>query len=321
MPIIVNPGLVTPPTEPAPTAGPNPWLATDLLTLTWTGWTGETWTVQGDTSSRAIMELEGRAGFGMPPVTHFFTESATLDGATWDGYRVGARPFDFPVFVTGASATEARAEQARFMATLRPDQQGTLTVADPTGRRRFIDLRYMSGADEEFRSSTYGLYWFSHKLKMVAEQPYYYGEPIPLTFVNDGNVNFYGGGVGTLAPLYYISNSQTLGNAVVTNPGDVDAWPVWKLYGPFSAATLTVGGAVIQFPVTVSAGQWIQIDTRPKKQTIVDQAGGNRWGDAGQVTFAPIPYSASTQLSLSLADTDEDTKVEVEFTPNFWRAW
>lgn len=319
MPIVVNTGTAVPPVTP-PTPPPS-YIPTDLLSLSWTGWNGDTWQVQGDLLSKAAMERYGRVGFGMPPVSHFWTESATLDGATWDGYRIPARPFGFPVFLTGTSPTEARAEQARFMATLRPDKQGTLTVADPTGARRHIDLRYLAGADEEFDSSDYALYWYSHKLQMVAEQPYYYGDPIPLTFVSDENSNFYGGGVGTQAPLFYIGSSQTTGNAVVPNPGDVDAWPVWKLYGPFTSATLTVGGSAIVLPFAVTAGHWVQVDTRPKIQTIVDDLGVNKWGSAGAVAFAPLPFSASTEITITLAGSDPDTKVEVEFTPNFWRAW
>lgn len=320
MPIVVNTGTIAPPPPPPAPSGDSG-VATDLLALTWTGWNGDSWAVQGDQLSKAAMERYGRVGFGMPPVQHFFTESATLDGATWNGYRVPARPFGFPVFVTGSTPTEARAEQSRFMATLRPDKEGTLTVADPAGNRRYIDLRYIGGADDEFDSSDYALYWYSHKLQMQAEQPYYYGDPVHLEFVSDENVNFFGGGTGTQAPLFYIGSSQTTGNAIVTNPGDVDVFPIWKLHGPFTSATLTVGGATIEYPVSVASGHWIQIDTRLKKQLIVSDAGVNKWGSAGAVAFAPIPASASTQLSLSLAGSDAETMVEVDFTPNFFRAW
>lgn len=321
MPVVVNLGTDTPPvTPPEPPVG-NPAIATDLLALTWTGWNGDTWEVQGDSLSKAIMERYGRVGFGMPPIEHFYTQSATLNGTTWNGYRVPGRPFGFPVFVTGSSPTEARAEQARFLTTMRPDKVGTLTVADPTGARRYIDLRYQSGADGEFESSEYAMYWYSHQLQMLAEDPFYYGDAIPLEFVAPGNVNFYGGGDGTQAPLFYVGESRTTGNAVVPNPGDVDAWPIWTLHGPFTSATLTVGGATINFPADIGAGHWLKIDTRLKNQLIVDDLGANRWNDAGAVAFAPIPASASTQLGLTLDGSDVDTKVEVEFTPNFWRAW
>ena len=318
MPIVVNTGSSTPPVTPPPVPS---YIATDLLSLTWTGWNGDTWDVQGNHLSKATMERYGRYGFGMPPVQHFFTESATTDGAVWNGYRVPGRPFGFPVFVTGSSPTEARAEQAKFMATLRPEKIGTLTVADPSGARRYIDLRYMGGADEEFESSDYALYWYSHKLQMLAEQPYYYADPIVLTFDSEDPVNFYGGGVGTQAPMFYINSSQTTGNAVVTNPGDVDAWPVWKLFGPFTSAVLSVGGVQIVYSEAVTSTHWVEIDTNPKRLTVVNDAGVNKFAKATTLNTAPIPFSASTPLALTLNGSDPTTKVEVAFTPNFWRAW
>lgn len=319
MPIVVSPGtVVPPPTPPAPLPS---YIATDLLSFTWTGWNGETWQIQGGLGSSAVMPIDGRTGFGMPPVTQYFTESATSDGSTWHGYRTQARTFDFPVFVTGSTPTEAREEQARFMSTLRPDKVGVLTVADPLGRRRYLSLRYISGADEEFQSSNFALYWYSHRLRFVAEQPYYYGDAIPLEFKSETGVNFYGGGVGTLGPLFYISNSQTTDNAIVTNPGDVDAWPVWKIHGPFTSFTGTIGGKSIALPITKTVGHWIEVNSNPEVQTIVDDLGANMWAFAGAVDFGAIPASSSTQLGITLVGSDVGTKVEVEFTPKFWRAW
>lgn len=321
MPVVVAAGTVTPPVIPPRTPIGDPYIATDLLSFTWTGWNGETWQVQGGIRSSAVMEIDGRTGFGMPPITQYFTESATQDGSTWQGYRVGARTFDFPVFITGATPTEARAEQARFMSTLRPDKLGVLTVTDPEGKRRHLNLRYVSGADDEFQSSNYALYWFSHKLHFVAEQPYYYGDPIPAEFDSIAGVNFYGGGVGTLGPPYYIGNSRTTANAKLTNPGDVDAWPVWKIHGPFTSFIGVVGGKTINLPITKTLNQWIAIDTNPNKQTIVDNTGANMWAFAGAVDFGAVPAESTTQLGLTLAGSGVGTSVEVEFTPKYWRAW
>jgi len=320
MPVVVSPGTVTPPVD-VPTPIGDPYIATDLLSFTWTGWNAETWQIQGGLGSSAVMQLEGRNGLGMPPVTQYFTESATTDGATWQGYRVQQRVFDFPVFVTGSTPTEARAEQARFMSTLRPDKVGVLAVADPLGNRRYLNLRYLSGADEEFLSSNYGLYWYSHKLRFTAEQPYYYGDSVLLEFESVTGVNFYGGGVGTFAPDFYIANSQTTDNAIITNPGDVDVWPTWTIHGPFTSFTGTVGGKSIALPIPKTLNHWIRVDSNPEKQTMVDDLGANMWGSAGAVEFGAIPASASTQLGLTLVGSDAGTKVEVEFTPKFWRAW
>jgi hypothetical protein len=108
---------------------------------------------------------------------------------------------------------------------------------------------------------------------------------------------------------------------VVTNPGDVDAWPAWKLYGPFTSAVLSVGGVQIVYSEAVTTGHWVEIDTHPKRLTIVDDLGVNKFAKATTLNTAPIPYSASTPIALTLNGSDPTTKVEVAFTPNFWRAW
>jgi len=319
------PILVATTTEPLPETPPTPGvefgIATDTLALTWTGWNGDVWQIQGDPRSLARLEVDGRVGFGMPPITHYFTRSATTDGAQWQGYRVDERPFEMPLFVTGATPTLAREEQSRFMSTLRPDKRGVLTVADPVGNRRHLQLRYFAGADEEIRQSTYGLYWYSHRLRMIAEEPYYYGDTTLKEFAPDASVNFYGGGVGTLGPPFYIGSSSTTDSAVLTNPGDVDAWPVWTVHGPFTSFVGGVGGALINLPIAKGAGEWIKIDTTPSRQTIVDHTGANMWPNAGAVEFASIPAASTTVLTLTLAGTGVGTKVEVEFTPQYWTAW
>lgn len=319
MPILVGPQSPTelpeePPVEVAPVL--------DSPSMFWTGWTGDEWQLAGNFAALTLLERD-RTGMIMPPVEHILTESATGDGAHWQGYKTRVRELQWPLFVWGDDGTAMRAEHDRFLRTLQPDQTGVFTVAFPDGLRKSLNLRYSSGAEGSQGANVYGVTWMRHVLSLIATDPYFYGTAQTITFGNASATNFYGGGtVGvSKAPPFVISSSQTLANATVFNSGDRPAWPVWKIHGPFTSFTVGVGSATITLTVTKTAGQWVEINTDPLQGTLKDQAGANMWASAGTVTFAALPPLATTPLSITIGGSDANTKVDFTFTPRWWRAW
>jgi hypothetical protein len=289
--------------------------------MTWTGWTGETFNLAGDFKAATLMEAEGRSGLVMPPIEHYSVRAATSDGETWQGYNVLPRDVTWPIIIVGDSPQAMREEHRRFLATMRPDQTGTLDVYAPDGEKRSLTLRYMAGAEGDFGTTTYGGYWLRHSIKMRAYDPFFYGDPITQPFAYAPGVNFYGGGTGTTAPLFYISSSRTVDSAQITNPGDADVYGVWRIYGPFTSATVGFGSSTIVLPFTISAPHWVEVNTDRRVATIVDDLGANRWADAGTVKFAPLPAGATTTLAVTIAGAGTGTAVEFSFRPKFWRAW
>lgn len=316
MPILVS---TTPPVGPTvPDVLPGSQLQP---TMTWTGWTGDSWVLGGNFNSKALLEADGRGGLLMPPGENYSDRSATADGETWQGYSVLPRDVTWPLVIIGDSPQDFRTEHARFLTTLQFGKSGTLTVTHPDGSRRSLQLRYVEGGEGDFGVNAYGISWMRHPVKMRAYDPYFYGDPVTEVFDYSPGVNFYGGGVGTLGPPYHLSSGRTIDSAAITNPGDVDAYGVWKLHGPFTSATVTVGGKQIAVPFARTLGQWVEINTDRRIATIVDQAGANRWGDVGVVQFAPIPASASTTIGINLVSAGAGAQVEFTYTPKHWRAW
>jgi hypothetical protein len=291
----------------------------------WTGWTGDTWTLAGDVASKAFLEADGRSGLLFPPVEHRFKESAVADGSEYRGTRVLNRPLTWPLFIHERSGAALRAEQNRFLRTLEPDKVGKLTVLHPDGHRRYLDLRYEDGAKGDEGRSNFGIIWVKHQLTMVTEQPYLYGDAVLYPFTGAVPVNFFGGGTigSSKGPPFFISSSQTLASATVTNPGDRPAWPVWKLVGPMTSFTSVLDGATIEIPISLTLGQSITIDTNPRRQTIVRETGANQWPllSSADIEFTPVPANGSSELNLTVAGSTSDTRVEVTIVPMWWRAW
>lgn len=315
MPIVVS----TQPLPPTPDEPVEPKFR-DEPTLIWNGWTGDAWTLALDKSARAFIEEDGLSGILKPPVQHYLSEPATRAGSTWQGHRVLAREVVLPLFVWGDTPSQMRAEDTRFRRTLRPEQTGVLVVADPDGTRRELTLRYLSGAEGRYGADTYGKTWCRHQVTLLAEDPYFYGDPVTVTFGGTAGGNFYGGVTG-VAPLFVISTNQTIAGAALNNPGDEDAWLTWKIYGPMTSFVGGWGGNLINLPITLTAGQWLEVNSDPQQATIVNQAGVNQWGAAGDVRFAPLPALATTSLSMTIVGSTAATKVEVTFRPKHEAAW
>jgi len=309
-------GPVTPPVESLPAQYAQP-------LLTWTGWTGDTWTLGGDFKSMALLEADGRGGLVMPPVEHYSDVSATAVGAVWQSHTVLPRDVTWPLIVIADSPQAMRTEHRRFMTTLRPDKTGTFTVTAPDGERRSLEMRYVSGGEGDFGVNAYGISWIRHGLTMRAYDPFFYGDELVASFKYSAGVNFYGGAPGGFGPPFYISSSQTIDSAVITNPGDADVYGVWRLNGPFTSATVGFGSNTITIPFAVSAGNWVEVNTDRRIATIVDQTGANRWPSvaAAAVKFAPLPASSTTTLAVSVVGAASGMSVSFTYRPKHWRAW
>lgn len=314
MPIIVSPdGSSVPPPNPTPAYSDTP-------LLTWNGWNGDSWVLAGDLTADTFIDVDGLGGILEPPVQHYYSDT-TSDGSVWQGCRLLRREVTVPLWVFADSPSEMRAEDARFRATLRPEKLGTLRVSEPDGTHRDVLLRYISGAEGKFSQSTYGKFWIRHDIVMTAEDPYFYGDPISFTFSAAPSSNFYGGVPGGFATPFVLSSSQSIGSASVYNPGSEPAWVTWRINGASTNFEGGWDGNLIVLPIALSSGDWLDVNSNPEWQTIVDQDGLNKWSSAGPVTFAALPPGVSTNLGLTVDGSNDDTSVVVTFRPKFRSAW
>jgi phage-related protein len=116
---------------------------------------------------------------------------------------------------------------------------------------------------------------------------------------------------------------------IIINQGDLEAYPIWRINGPASAITITqdVPASGESFAltenggVTLTAGQWVEIDARPSHTrtnlSVLDQAGLSRYDRV-------LPTSSFFQLdpgenrfTISLSGATGDTSIELRYLARY----
>jgi hypothetical protein len=81
------------------------------------------------------------------------------------------------------------------------------------------------------------------------------------------------------APIYVSAASGAADRpGWVVNSGNTPTYPVIRITGPCSNVTVVhaESGRVLQLPtLSLTAGQWVELDARPGRVSVVDQNGGN----------------------------------------------
>ena len=177
----------------------------------------------------------GVSGLGAAPVT-LTTDPLPRGGARIRHIQPQPRTIVWPIHVEADTHQEFidlwRAIGKAFTDTSRYGP-GILDIARPDGRRRQIKVFYQEGFDGLGQPGT-GLNWDNAVITLFCEDPYFY-DPVPVSVSR----SFGGGAADYLAPYPSVSSSQVLGDTVLTNPGDVEAWPTWTVTGPATLVTVT----------------------------------------------------------------------------------
>ena len=107
--------------------------------------------------------------------------------------------------------------------------------------------------------------------------------------------------------------------AAVANFGDVDSWLHYKLEGPITNPRLGIGDEDILLP-SLTAGQWLDIETNPDYWAIWDQAHVDRsW--IGERWHVKAPAGTDTvPITITGTGTTSATKLTVTVPQLFWTA-
>lgn len=308
----------------APVAPPIKWFGLDM---TWIGWDGSEWSLTSAENGTVMMP--GLRGMTMPPVIHHRAAHASLPGARWRGYSIDVREVFWPIQIYSSTESQDWIDRDRaFWKTLDPSRTGTWVVAQPDGTQRTIKLRFSGDGDASFDHDPSLKGWNNYGITFAAEQPFWEGEPITKGWAPGpagDDPPFFG---TTGGPTFTISgNSEdSMPKAKLTNPGDVDAWPVWRIYGPVTSATVGVGSRTITLPFDIPAGTVVEVNTDPGSQTAM-QGPADKWGSdltadwtykLGDIDFAPLKPRQSSVLTLTVTGTGS---VECTIYPRYFRAW
>lgn len=308
--------LVASPRPFPPPPAPVPW--TGVASMTWSSGLYGEFNLIDPTVHGVMLVQDGVRGLSMPPVQRWTSTSPALDGSTWRGHRIQEREVFWPLFVWSDQGTDAWLDvDTRLWKSLRPDEVGVWEVATRDGYRS-LRCRFVDDGDHSFGRDPLKTGWTLYGIRLVAESPFWEGDRILVQWDTVADEPLLPG------PPFTIAGSNRMDSAVLDNPGDVAAWPVWRVWGPCATARVGLAGRVIEIPFSIADGEILEIDTSPDAQTamlIVNDVGGDegtdRTGDLGAAEFAPVPAGEALELSLDAAGG----YVECELTPLYYRAW
>lgn len=299
------------PIPPAPV--PSPWVG---LTQTFTDWEGNVWDLTDYQAAGVILAADGLRGLSDPEVEDFTDEAAGVDGQRFRGFRVKAREclWNLVVFSEASSAEFMERDRALGRA-LRPGRYGTWTVSQDDGTSRSLRVRIVPGGDTVFDRDPVQAGWAAYQVKLVADDPYWYGDPVPREFSVETPINFTQT-EDAAQDGFYVWGGASTSEASIENDGDVPAWPVWTAVDALTSPVVGVGSKTIAIP-TQTGGHTMVVDTSPTVRTALLD-GVDATGSLSAAEFAPIPEGGVQALSVTATGTGT---VRVQIRPRYFRAW
>lgn len=285
---------------------------------TWTGWDGSEWDLTGSRSTGVYLR-PGVRGLNMAEVVPYLSELAGVNGSQYRGHRLTRASVFWPLSLWHDGNSQDWIDyDSAFWRTMQPGKLGTWTVRQPSGAARHLRLQFASDGDHAIDWDPGQMGWTQYGVYLRADQPLWEGDPVVRSWEPQESQPFFGGDLGGgFGPPFYISSGQTLANARMDNPGDVEAWPVWTITGPVDTVSVGVAGRTVTVPFPLLEGESLVIDTRPTEQTAF-KGTTELTSSLGAADFAPIPAGDSRPLSLSMVGAG---RVEARLVPLFLRAW
>jgi hypothetical protein len=300
--------------EPGGTADPtNPGGGTGYALTTADG------TIWDLTDREGLLLTLGRRGFDSPTYDAITAESPAFDGEEFLSARALPRDLILPLYLQAETREAFIARKRSLLAGLSPRRGlATLAVTEQDGSQRTLRCYYTGrGGEGDTARDRAGRLWSRLTLELRAPDPYWRGAAIRTEFANPVSSSFY-----PIPPLQ-VASSQGLGESTLDVRGDVDAYPVWTVYGPTSggielcAMPAGTGERDLMLSSVLAADEWLRVDTDPTRLTIIDQDGANRWGDleSGSSLWSIPP--GSLDVEVFAAGVGAGTRVVLEYQPRF----
>lgn len=310
MPIIVSPPAeapaVIPIPQPIPQRSPARWV--------WTGG-GDTVVLSGEPDGQLSMGPGGVTGHLAAPVQVFWSEPTTMDGSMYLGERTLPRTLGVRFHAWGDTTDEWEALEQRLVRAF-TSGDGTLTRHHVDGRSRSIACRYLSGLEASEDGDPGSRLHGRFSLLLRAPDPWWYGPTESMTFRPAVSRTFLGKSGDPF--VFWLMPSPAMTNAMIVNPGDVEAFPEWVITGPCTRVVLT-GPSALTLTHTLAAGEAMTVRTDPRvvaDEKITGPSGKSLWGVASD-DFPALWALPAGESPLSVAFTGTGTSVQMSFRPRY----
>lgn len=252
-------------------------------------------------------------GSGLPPVALQWFEGAG-DGASFRGGRTLSRVLDVPVTIRGvdrAAVNDSIGRLGRIVA-LRPEP--ARLVFNAGDESWGMDVVRTGGGDWTWGQDTDGS-TFAKIVLTFQGDPFWESEDEEARLITLQGLGLGLLGAGRSLATLTVSDMDGVGSASLENTGDVEAYPTWTLYAPFTGFTLTSPrGEALQWTGTApKAGGYIEVNT--EDGTVKDETGANRYAElATAPKFWAIPRGL-TAAGLALPGASGSTYARVVWRP------
>lgn len=287
--------------------------------------------------------MPGVRGLGSTSTERHSSSSPAVAGSRYEGTSTLDREVFWPLRIWhNGGSIDWMARDRAFWATMDPEDTGVWTVVHPDGKHRSLRLRFISDGNHTRERNPLRLGWDTYGITLVAEQPFWEGDPVVKSWKNRTYEPFFEPSGPHLVNIAAGSDTFT---ATIDNPGDVESYATWFLDGGMSAAAVGVGGVVVDVPFPVGDGECLIIESDPELigATLYEISPGqlalpigqrkkpseriigsdlinplDMSSALGEADFAPIPAGASVPLSLSITGAGA---VEALLPTRYRRPW
>lgn len=284
-------------------------------TLVWIDADGNSTTITNQTD---IEVLQGVLGRGMPPYEPIEQEVPLQPGSRLRQVKVKPREITLPIIVYGTSETNLRSNLRSFFGKFNPARgDGTLRVTAPGGDQREIVCRYFAGMELEEGDTTKGVSGSIFQkaiLVLRAFDPYFYN-------VSATSETFTTGTPATFFPFFplRLTSSTVFADTTVTNGGDVEAWPEWTIEGPGTNIVLRnyTTDRLISISTTLTASEYITIDTRPGYKTVTKNDGTNLYSLMSADSALWNLQKGANSVRLEMSSATADSLITLSYKPRW----
>lgn len=247
-------------------------------------------------------------GFGIP-TAQVRIENSAGDGGVFRHAKRGIRSVDLPITVIGTDRSDVQTKLRR-LAKMTQNEFGPLVLEAnyDNGETLRLSGYYTGGAESQWGNNA-GLTWCKWVFSLQMPQPFWQSTDVEQFSVTQGVT---GRGLLPQFSKLKLSSSQALGQIIVTNGGDVPAYPSYRVMGPIDEFSVTNGSQSFSFNAPVAEGETIFVYSETGE--VVDQSGVNRYdllGPVPKLFKLPVGDSALTIQGTGATST---TRVDVFYS-------
>lgn len=165
-----------------------------------------------------------------------------------------------------------------------------------------------------------GVDWSTYAIGLQALDPFWYDTtPQSKTYVLSGLA----AGILPLLPIA-LGSSTVFGADTITNDGGAEAYPVWTIVGPGLPTIRNITtGRQFSFNTALTAGQIVQVNTKPSQQSAIDvNAGTSVWSEIIQQSPRDLWSLArgDNQIFITMGGSGSGSSVNLSWTRRWLRA-